>query len=470
MVTIICGLIVPRLILSTFGSAQYGLTVSITQFLSFIALFEGGIGGVARARMYGPLAHNDEKEISAVFQAELSFFRHLGIVFVLYSIVLGIGFKEIAHASDFSRIYIVLLVMVISMDSAAKYFFGLPNLTLILADQRRYVYSLIMIVTTVANTVAVIILVNYSSDILWVKLGSSIVFVSRPVLYAIYTKKRYNIHKTEKAVLEQKWTGIGQHIAFYIHMNADIILLTLFADLKWVAVYSIYSLVITNIRAVTEACTGSMEATFGELIAKKQQKKLVQTYRKYTGLITAVTIILFSCTGILILDFVKLYTAGVTDTDYYQPYFAIIMIIAEAVNCLAFPAASLPIAANQLKQTRWGAYGEALFNIVISLVLIRWNPLIGVAIGTLVATLFRSIYYVVYGSEKLLHISVASQIIKLILTISIIISLSTCGFRLLCLANVANFMKWLIYAAVAFVILSIPVAAVLSIYWKKIKK
>lgn len=43
LVTIISGLIVPRLLLGTFGSEANGLISSLTQFLNYISLVEGGI-------------------------------------------------------------------------------------------------------------------------------------------------------------------------------------------------------------------------------------------------------------------------------------------------------------------------------------------------------------------------------------------------------------------------------------------
>ena len=303
---------------------------------------------------------------------------------------------------------------------------------------------------------------------LWVKLGSSLIFVLRPVLYYLYTKKHYDIQKTEKATLDQKWTGIGQHLAFYIHMNADIILLTLFAGMKWVAVYSVYSMVIANIRALTESFTGSMEASFGELIAKKKPELLLSTYRKYSGLITAVTVVLFSCTGILILDFVRIYTKGVTDADYWQPAFAMIMVAAEALNCLAIPPASLPIASNQLRQTRWGAYGEALINITVSLALIRWNPLVGVAAGTLAATAFRSVYYSIYASTEVLKISAGIQVIKLFSYIGVILLLSIGVLKLLNTVRITGFIGWCIYAVIIFAALAVPALLVLKSYLRKI--
>lgn len=467
IVTIACGLIVPRLLLQAFGSSQYGLTVSIAQFLSFVALFEGGIGGVARAKLYDPLAHKDAKGVSAVFRAEQAFFRHLGIAFILYSVVLGLVFKDIAHTDEFPRSYLFALVMAISLYSVAKYLFGLPNLTLILADQKKYIYSAIMSATTVLNLIAVVILVNCSIDILWVKLGSSLVFIARPVLYSLYTDRHYDLQKNEKAELEQKWTGIGQHIAYYLHMNADIILLTVFADIRWVAVYSVYSLIITNIRSLAESFSGSMEAAFGELISKKQQKRLVSSYMKYTGLITAVTVILFSCTGVLILDFVRLYTAGVNDAEYFQPAFALILLAAEAFNCLSLTCSCMPIAANQLKQTRWGAYGEALINIIVSLSLIHWNPLVGVALGTLAATVFRGIYYVAYASGSILQIPVRHQLIRIFCYEGLILFLSSAGYKAVSSQAIPGFLQWCICGTVVFTVIALPASLLLVLYLKR---
>ena len=52
VVSIICGLILPRLILGAFGSSYNGITSSITQFLSCIVLLRAGVGSVTRAALY----------------------------------------------------------------------------------------------------------------------------------------------------------------------------------------------------------------------------------------------------------------------------------------------------------------------------------------------------------------------------------------------------------------------------------
>ena len=46
IVTILNGFIVPRIILTAFGSEVNGLVSSLGQFLNYITLLEGGVSGV----------------------------------------------------------------------------------------------------------------------------------------------------------------------------------------------------------------------------------------------------------------------------------------------------------------------------------------------------------------------------------------------------------------------------------------
>ena len=52
--TIVCGFILPRLILNAFGSNVNGLVNSITQFLGIISFLELGVGAVVQSALYKP--------------------------------------------------------------------------------------------------------------------------------------------------------------------------------------------------------------------------------------------------------------------------------------------------------------------------------------------------------------------------------------------------------------------------------
>lgn len=460
LITTACGILIPRILIAAYGSEAYGISVSIAQFLSYITLFEGGIGGVARAKLYGPLTKKDHSETSSVYYAVKDFFNHVAIVFVVYSVMLGLCYHDLARIEIFSRTYIFLLVLSIGVATLAKYMGGLANLTLIVADKKVYINNLIMVGTTLVNTAAIAILVKMGTGLIFVKLGSSLIFVVRPVLYAVYVKKHYIlIRNGKKTALEQKWTGIGQHIAYFLHKNTDVVLLTLIADVRLVAVYSVHNMVISSIRSITEAFSGGMEAEFGGWIAKENLNDLQHTYRKYKILLSAATLVLFSCTGILIVPFIKLYTMGINDVNYIQPAFAQVFLLAEAVNCLVLPCSSLSVAANHLKQTRWGAYGEALINFSLSYILIWWNPLLGVAIGTLAATVFRAVYYMVYSAKNILHLPVYKILFPFCGTVAFLIIIIFCGSSLLQAVEIKDFFSWALWGFLCFLIVALPATA-----------
>lgn len=469
VVSTVCGVVIPRVFLSTFGSAMYGLTTSIAQFLSYISMLEGGIGRVARAEMYGPLARKDDLEVSRVYHAIKRFFSVVGMIFIAYTLVLSVAYYDIANIQGYSRFNTFLLVWIISAGTLARYMGGLSSLTLINADQRQYVGNLIVTASTVANALSVVLLAKLGCNMVIVKLGSGIVYVAQPICYWLYVRKHYDLPVVGKNIskLKQKWTGLGQHIAYFLHDNVDIVILTLFANLQLVAVYAVYRLVISSIRKIVGSFTSGMEAAFGELIAKNEQQNLQGAFRKYKIMLSFVSVVLFGTTAVLIVPFVKLYTAGITDADYIQPVFAIILLLTEAIDCFMHPCFSLPVSANKLKQTQWGSYGEAMINIVLSLILVWWNPLIGVALATLIATVFKGVFYMVYAAKNILYIRLRELGKNFLLTSGLILLFAVLGIAVIGESAINNYGQWLLWGCGVFCIVCLVTTLVYLIVYPK---
>ena len=468
LVTTVCGLIVPWIMIDTFGSAVYGATTSIAQFLSYISLLEGGIGRVARGAFYKPLADGDNDNISRIYLATKRFFLIVGIVFMAYTLVLSFTYYDIADITGFTRKYIFALVIAISIGKFAEYMGGISNITLFNADQKQYVVNSAYIITNIINTFLMVILVSSGIDILWVRFCSSLVFVLRPIVFTLYRKKHYNIKKSvERAVLKNKYTGIAQHAAYVVQNNTDIIMLTVFADLKLIAVYSVYHLVCFSIRNITASFTGGMEAAFGEMIAKGEDEALYSAYEKYKCMLAFFTVALFGATAVLIVPFVKIYTSGVTDTEYSQPVFAMLMILSEAINCLILPCFNMTIAANKLKETQMGAYGEAAVNLIISFILVLWNPLIGVAIGTLVSSLYKSVFYIVYSGKNILKINVKRMLFDLFVCVLVLIVIGILGNLIIMTIPVTNYLTWILCGFITVALTGVIAALLSAVMYRK---
>ena len=76
LVILICGLIVPRLVLKTFGSSANGMVSSVSQFISITSLIQGGITGASRVAFYAPVARRDWNSASVVYKRAISEFFH----------------------------------------------------------------------------------------------------------------------------------------------------------------------------------------------------------------------------------------------------------------------------------------------------------------------------------------------------------------------------------------------------------
>ena len=445
LITLVCGLVVPRLMLATFGSEVYGATTSIAQFLGYITLLEGGIGGVARAVLYKPLANNDSVRISAIMAEVRRFFRIIAIIFGVYVLILAFSFRSISHLEALDAITSFALVIVISISTFGQYFIGITNAVLLQAAQRSYVTNLVNIGGVVVNTLSIFLLVSLKCHILTVKLVSSCIFFMRPVVLWLYVRKKFRLPaapKTGEKYLTQKWSGLGQHIAYFLHSNTDVAVLTCLADLKTVAVYTVYHMVVANIQNLASSFVAGMEALFGDMLAKEEYPQLHSTFSRYETLISAVSMVLFSTTAVMILPFVQIYTRGITDADYHAPVFSLLLVLSSVCYCLRLPYHSLVIAAGHFKRTQAAAYCEAALNVGISVVLVSRFGLVGVAIGTILATVFRFVYYVVYLSKNIFHRKIRLFVRRTLVNALIFACVYAVGTFLISRFEITGYLPW----------------------------
>lgn len=473
VVTILCGLILPRLLLKSYGSEAYGATTSISQFLSYITLLEGGIGGVARAALYKPLADKDLNRISVIVGDLKRFFRIISFISIGYALILACAFKWISHIEVYNWPSTFLLVMVMAISTFGQYYIGISYSALIQADQKVYLINSLSILTTILNAILVIILVELGSGLIFVKLVSSLVYLIRPTLMWLYVKKKYGlptVQARDKDVLSQKWTGLGHHIAYYLHSNTDVAVLTILDNLKTVSIYSVYHMILSHIQSVIIAFCAGMEPLFGDMIAKNETDNLKRTFGFYETLTSVASTVFFGTVYVTIVPFVKLYTTGISDANYIQPLFAVLITTATMIYCLRIPYQAVITAAGHFKQTRLGAYGEASLNIMVSVVLVWKYGLVGVAIGTIVAIGFRLIYSVIYLSRNIMNRPIGGFFKHTTLNIcTVVIIYLFCGFFIKRL-EIDSYLIWSGCAAVIVAIASIITIILNALFYKESTK
>ena len=430
LVTLVCGFILPRLIIGNYGSSVYGLISSITQFLGVVSLLELGMGAVVPASLYKPLAEKDSEGISRIVISSERFYRIIGFVMVIYVIGLTVFYPMIVD--DFSFLYTASLLIIIASSTFAQYFFGITYSLLLTADQRQYITYIVNGSTIVINLILSFLLIRLGCSIHIVKLVSSLIFITRPIFFTIYVKRHYNINKYityNVEPIKQKWNGIAQHLAYAVQEKIGIVVLSIMSTLEAVSIYSVYYLIVSGLRGLIYSITSSLTSFLGNILAKGEKETLLRDFYRIEWSMHTITVLLLSSTAVLIVPFVRVYTAGISDADYIVPVFPYLMCAAVACRCLQLPYNIVVQAAGHFKETQYSAILEPVIDIVVTIALISKLGLNGVALGMLVAMLYRMLYLSVYLTNNILQTS-KRQLLKRYVTdlVLVVLIVGLCSF------------------------------------------
>lgn len=469
IVAVVCGFILPRIYLSTYGSGVNGLISSISQFLSIFSFLQLGMGSVTQSALYKPLANGDTLQLSKIYISAKQFYATIAKILIAYILVLVFVYP-FGVIDSFPYWYTAILILAISISSFAQYYIGKVNHIVLEADQRLYIPNTLNIIATIVGTALSAILMLNGSSIQLVKFIASCTYLIRPLGMLIYVKKNYVLKKDvviEKGdePIPQKWNGIAQSVASSVLSNTDVVILTLFSTLENVSVYSIYYMVVSGIRQAITAVTTGFKSMLGNMMARNETNLLQNTFDKFEWFMHTASTLLFTITAILIVPFVTVYTNNITDADYIAPVFSILITMAIAVNCIRLPYNTAVLAAGHFKQTQASCFIEVAINVLLSIILVWRYGLVGVAIGTLAAMLYRTIYLAVYLSKNILSRSISHFIKHVIIDVLSVIIMAVSTFWI-SLAEV-SYLAWIIMAVKVSVICGIICIAINVLFFRR---
>ena len=452
LATIVNGLVVPKIFISLFGSEANGLVTSINQFLNYVTLLEGGLAGVVMASLYKPLRENNQEKISAIFNATQHFLRQIGIIYVVYSLILAVVYPLFMN-TQFSYTYVLCLVLVLAVNLFVQYFFSLSYQILIKASQQVYVISLTKSVIVFLNIALVVLSSVIFPDLIFIKSVSALVLFLQPLVFYLVIKRRFKLDKRvarDEKALSQRWSGFGHTLAYFINTNISVLLLTVFASLSDVSIYSVYLMVANALRNLAVSLSAALTPSLGSVMAKDDVKESNSAFNIYEFGMGFLTSLMFACGIIMIIPFIKLYTANITDANYVQPAFAMVIMVAEMLYCFREAYINAAYAAGHIKETAKYAYIEAAVNAAVSLALVHNFGLLGIAIGYLSAVIFRLVAQAFYLKDNILQRPIL-KFVKTFVSLFLIPSIVVIALmQILPLDNIGSYFDWIVNAVIVF--------------------
>lgn len=159
------------------------------------------------------------------------------------------------------------------------------------------------------------------------------------------------------------------------------IIITTFVGLVASSVFSIYAMVFTSMKTILNSIQLSFSAIFGNLVKTSNDEHVREVYSVIEYVTIAIGAIVATCVGYLLVPFIKLYTAGVTDAEYL--HISLVFFVVAYTIIFAF-------------RTSFG-YVATVYGLFKSLCKITlFFGIIGIAIST-VCVIFVGMPYVMCG-------------------------------------------------------------------------
>lgn len=467
--TLIAGLIVPRLMIITYGSEINGLVSSISQFISYFILVEAGLSSAAVYALYKPLAEKNQEKINAIVSAANRFYIIAGFIFVSLVIVFSILYPIFINSEALTPFYIGLLVLILGTSGALDFFTMAKYRVLLTADQKVYILSLASILAITINTIIIVILANLNVNVVLLRFAALFSVFTRTIILHFYVKLNYKEinykSKPDNQSLNKRWDALFLQTLGVIHVGTPVIIATIFLSLQHVSIYAVFNIVIAGLAGILGIFISGLSASFGDVIAKKELDILQRSYKQFEFMYYMILTFFYSCTFILIMPFINIYTAGV-DINYNLPVIGFLITLNALLHNIKTPQGMLIISAGMFKETRWRTTTQGLIAIIVGIIGVQFLGLAGILLGSITSNIYRIIDLLFFVPKHITKINYSYSLLRIIrVLLSVLLIVLIISFIKY---HPQNYLQWLFMAIYTGAISLLVIIIINYIFDKKI--
>ena len=456
LIIIALGLIVPRIMITNYGSDTNGLTNTLTQIFSYVALLEAGIGQSTKNALYKPITEKDKDGICRILSVSRKYYwkitKYYAGVVILMAVLLPFVLK-----TELSAKTVFAVVFFEGMSGVIRFMFTENWMQLLMAEGKGYVQANITLITRLLTYGVKIVLACMKVNIVAIQFGFFCVSLIQLAIYKWYIEKnygwiKYDLKSCENIELPDKNAYVLTEIAWTVFSSTDMILLSILFSTALSSVYSVYNLVYSNISGLMNSVYTSLIYLLGQAYSESL-RKYEQVHDEFELMFMTGAAILMSCCSVLGVAFVRLYTKGVTDTNYIYVYLPILFGLIQILSWNRYVSGNLSGIAGYAKIVSKISVIEAVSNIVLSVILAPKMGLYGITLATVISLVFKLVYLTYLGNVVILKRYVRKSCAKIIAYLALYFSISF-AFVIKPLA-IESFVQFILYGIITFLFVSL---------------
>lgn len=404
IVTITVGLILPRLFIISYGSETNGLLSSVTQFLVYLGLFEAGVGAATMQALYKPVAEDDRKKISAILSATNQYYKKAGRGYIL-SLIAFCAIYPLIIQSALNYLMIFGIVFFSGIGNAVMFYLQGKYKLLLQTEGKGYILTNLTTVTVVATGLSKVVLIKCGLSVVAVLAVTFLIQLLQAVYIVIYVRRNYcwlslEEEPDEKAISQRNFVLFHQ-LAGMVFMNTDVLILSVCCNMVVVSIYSLYKLIISHLESILSIFSSAFSFDLGQTY-QVDRRLYVQKIDLFESMYSIISFSLFSVALNTIIPFMNIYTRGVTDAVYCDPFIALMFVVIALLTTVRHPMLLTINYAGHFKNTVVQSMIETILNLIVSIIGCIYFGIYGVLSGTIVALIYRTTDIVIYSNSKLL--------------------------------------------------------------------
>lgn len=340
LISTVLQLVAVRTILLFLGSDYNGINGTINSFLSMLMIIESGFTLATLVKIYKPYGENDYYILNKYLSKTNEIFKKIGtIMFVVGLITAAIYGIFIKTSIDYWTVYILFAFSITSMSF--NFFYTYKYRLIYQVSQSEYVLYINNIVLAVISNIGMILLIRFTKDIIIARGYYAFCYVLNGILIALMTK-----HFFPKASFQEDSTGatiegtndlLVSKISTMLYGSITVFYMATFVGTLQTSVYAVYDSVILVVSQFTSVFMSSPLNALGQII-NTEKERLKSIFAEYNYIAVLVVCLICPTTLALMIPFVRIYTAGVTDVNYIQPWLSTLLLLILVTQLIHIPS------------------------------------------------------------------------------------------------------------------------------------
>lgn len=397
IVIILLGFLSRKVFLDNLGTEYLGMNGLLTNILSMLSLVEGGIGTSIVYNLYKPLSESDIPKITALVQLYKRLYTILALVIIGLSVctypILMITVKSSEAIPYMGLVYSIFVTRnAISYLNAHKW-------SLIYADQKNYILAKNNLIFNIVTTISKIVVLSVTKNYVIYLIIDVMIFIIQNIYNGNIVNKRYPYITTkdkyivDKDTKENIFTNVKalflHNVGSYCVFGTDNLLIAGLVNLKSVGLYSNYDMIVTQLDGLLVPILNGIGASIGNLIATESKEKTYSIFK----VIYLVNFWIYAFAVIFLYNLLEPFIDWWLGEGLLLGKFTFIIILVNFyIRGLRNSIISFKTRAGIFAKDKYVPLLEAVLNLVMSFILVKWFGIAGIFLGTTISSLALPIW------------------------------------------------------------------------------